>query len=98
MFEDRCSLDKKLRPCTSIVFTDLCLHPGRKSFVKHLFCCQCPSHMVSFGSKRWISFLCLEVAQRSGLAMWSRALLPLAAVPVSIALQRKKALYCSIKE
>ena len=88
--------DKRIRPFTPYVvaFTDVLSYFNRTS-VTHLFSRPCPSHMVSFGSKRWIAFLCLEVAQRSSLAMWSRALLPLAAVPVSIALQRKKALHGS---
>jgi len=50
------------------------------------------SHSFDFLWLKALDCISVEVAQRSGLAMWSRALLPLAAVPVSIALQRKKAL------
>lgn len=84
----------------TVAFTDLSLYifiylyksyfiifyPGHKSFVR-LFSCV---HLTFLWLKA-LDCISVEVAQR-GLAMWSRALLPLAAVPVSIALQRKKAL------
>ena len=99
MFEDLCGLDKRTRPFTAYcsihrfvsiyiyIYIYIIFYPGRKSFVR-LFSCV---HLTFLWLKA-LDCISVEVAQRSGLAMWSRALLPLAAVPVSIALQRKKAL------